>query len=117
MLIYAIYIVAFNGELLLAEDFHSKDVKQNKSLLGMIFTVLQGIPVQLTNANLQVMSIETNNFIYHTRSFGYYYIVVVTDICNTIPENILQKVGIYFMKEYGETLATYIYDKNSFKSL
>ena len=46
MLIYAIYIVTFNGELLLAEDFHSKDVKQNKSLLGMIFTVHQGIPVQ-----------------------------------------------------------------------
>ncbi|MHA2075806.1 MAG: hypothetical protein ACW97X_14390, partial [Candidatus Hodarchaeales archaeon] len=40
---------------------------------------------------------------YHIRSFGLIRIVLVTNLSRT-PEEVLQRLGLRFMKQYGETL-------------
>ncbi|MFX1517348.1 MAG: hypothetical protein ACFFC6_13675 [Promethearchaeota archaeon] len=50
-----------------------------------------------------MQSIEIEGLSYHIRSFGFFRLVLVTDVPKT-PEDIIQMVGFRFIKEYGEVL-------------
>ncbi|MFX1286632.1 MAG: hypothetical protein ACFFB5_23550 [Promethearchaeota archaeon] len=50
-----------------------------------------------------MQSIEIEGLSYHIRSFGFFRLVLVTDVPKT-PEDIIQMLGFRFIKQYGEVL-------------
>ncbi|UCG03246.1 MAG: hypothetical protein JSW11_04495 [Candidatus Heimdallarchaeota archaeon] len=57
----------------------------------------------MTQADSEMQSIEIEGLSYHIRSFGFFRLVLVTDVPKT-PEDIIQMVGFRFIKQYGEVL-------------
>lgn len=58
---------------------------------------------EMTQADSEMQSIDIEGISYHIRSFGFFRLVLVTDVPKT-PEDIIQMVGFRFIKQYGEVL-------------
>ena len=101
MIAYAVYIISMSGLPLVSEKFQSADSIPNETLLAGLFTAIQGVASELTQS--EVSSININKLSYHFKSFGQYQIVLVTNFTET-PGNVIQKLGLQFMKDYGEIL-------------
>ncbi|MFX0116105.1 MAG: hypothetical protein ACFFB3_16260 [Candidatus Hodarchaeota archaeon] len=103
MIVYAVYIMTADGKTILAENFQSIEVVPDEQLLGGIISALQAVTAEITHDQSEMKSIEIEGLSYHIRSFGFYRIVLVTDVLKT-PEEMIQKLGMRFMKEFGEVL-------------
>ena len=57
----------------------------------------------MTQTDSEMQSIEIEGLSYHIRSFGFFRVVLVTDVPKT-PEDIIQMLGFRFINRYGETL-------------
>ncbi|MFX1253582.1 MAG: hypothetical protein ACFFCZ_18370 [Promethearchaeota archaeon] len=101
MIVYAVYVVTEIGTTIVSETFQSKEGIPDGILLGGLITALQTVANEMHSSEMKTIAIE--GFSYHIRSFGLYRIVLVTDVPRT-PEDILQTIGLRFMKEYGELL-------------
>ena len=106
MIVYAVYVISESGTTLVSENFHATDRIPDAILLGGLLTALQFVANELHHSEMK--SIEIEGLSYHIRSFGLYRIAVVTDVTKT-PEDIIQTLGLRFMKEYGEVLLEQIY--------
>lgn len=103
MIVYAVYFISETGTPLLSEYFQSADNMPNEILLGGLFTALQGVAAELSQDSSRLKSIEIEGLSYHIRSFELYKIVIVTNIHKN-PGDILQTLGLRFMKVYGDVL-------------
>jgi hypothetical protein len=110
MIIFAVYIVSVKGKILFSENFHSKDEIPNEVLLGGLVNALQGVAMEMSKGNSEMKTIEIEGLSYHFRSFGFYRVVLVTDVSKR-PESIIQTVGLRFMKEFGEEIEEDQFDK------
>lgn len=72
-------------------------------MLGGLLTALQNLTTEMIQADSEMQSIEIEGISYHIRSFGFFRLVLVTDVPKT-PEDIIQMVGFRFIKQYGEVL-------------
>ncbi|MHA2244681.1 MAG: hypothetical protein ACXADY_06895 [Candidatus Hodarchaeales archaeon] len=57
----------------------------------------------MTKTNSEMQLIEIEGFSYHFRSFGFFWVVLVTDVPK-IHENLIQMVGLRFINDYGNIL-------------
>jgi len=114
MISYAVYVISMDGRPIVSEKFQSAESIPNETLLAGLFTAIQGVASEMTQKKSEVNSIKIDNLSYHFKSFGKYQIVLVTDLSKT-PENILHKLGLNFMKEYGEKLMNGFIDKSVFR--
>jgi hypothetical protein len=112
MIIFAVYIVSIKGKILFSENFHSKDEIPNEVLLGGLVNALQGVAMEMSKGNSEMKTIEIEGLSYHFRSFGFYRVVLVTDVSKR-PESVIQTVGLRFMKEFGEEIEEDQFDKLS----
>ncbi|MHA2362815.1 MAG: hypothetical protein ACXAC7_02575 [Candidatus Hodarchaeales archaeon] len=103
MIVYAIYIIREDGITILSENFQSIDTLPDELLMGGLFTAIQSVASEMTDGFSEMKSVEIEGLSYHIRSFGFYRIVMVTDAPKA-PEDIIQTVGLRFMKEFGEVL-------------
>jgi hypothetical protein len=103
MIIFAVYIVSVKGKILFSENFHSKEEIPNEVLLGGLVNALQGVAMEMARGNSEMKTIEIEGLSYHFRSFGFYRVVLVTDVSKR-PESVIQTVGLRFMKEFGEEI-------------
>ena len=103
MIAYAVYVISIDGRPIVSEKFQSADSIPNEMLLGGLFTALQGVAEEMTKNESELKSIEIENLSYHFKSFGYYRIILVTNLPET-PDTIIQKLGLSFMKDFGEQL-------------
>lgn len=101
MIIYGVYVVSESGVTLVSEKFQAPANIHEDVLLGGLITALQHMAVDIHQSEMKTMEIE--GLSYHIRSFGLYRIVLVTDVPQT-PENLIQILGLRFMKEHGERL-------------
>ncbi|MFX0170484.1 MAG: hypothetical protein ACFE9L_01060 [Candidatus Hodarchaeota archaeon] len=67
----------------------------------------------MTNHRSEMKSVEIEGLSYHIRSFGLIRVVLVTDTPKT-PEDILQMLGLRFIKKYGEVLIESEFNLNVF---
>lgn len=111
MIVYAVYVVTESGITLVSEHFHGTDGIPDAVLLGGLLTALQFVANELHHSEMKSLEIEGRS--YHIRSFGLYRIALVTDVDKT-PEDIIQTLGLRFMKEYGEVLLERIYQTTDF---
>ena len=103
MIAYAVYVISIDGRTIVSKKFQSADSIPNELLLGALFTALDGVAKEMTKSDSELKHIEIDNLSYHIKSFGHYRIVFVTDLAQT-PEDVIQKLGFSFMKDYGEQL-------------
>ncbi|MFX0094962.1 MAG: hypothetical protein ACFFBD_24720 [Candidatus Hodarchaeota archaeon] len=101
MIVYAVYVVTESGNTVVEEFFQSVDDIPDGTLMGGLITALQTFSAQIHRSEMKTIEIE--GLSYHIRSFGLYRIVLVTNLPTT-PEDIIQTLGLRFMKEYGEIL-------------
>lgn len=100
MLIYAVYIISSDGKTIISENFQKHSSISDKRILGGMFTALEGTE----NDNSEMKSYEIEGLSYHVRMFSFgYKIVLVTQVPRP-PEDMIQTLGLRFMKEYGEKL-------------
>ncbi|MFX0211278.1 MAG: hypothetical protein ACFFDT_35180 [Candidatus Hodarchaeota archaeon] len=111
---YAVYVISMDGRPLVSEKFQSAESIPNETLLAGLFTAIQGVASEISKKQSEINNIKINNLSYHFKSFGKYQIVLVTDLSKT-PENVLQKLGLRFMKEHGEKLLEGISDQTVFE--
>ena len=114
MIAYAVYVISMDGRPLVSETFQSVETIPNEMLLAGLMTALQGVATELSQGKSGLKSIKIDNLSYHFKSFGQYQIVLVTDLPET-PENILHRLGIQFMKDFGEQLIKDSLDLNTFQ--
>ncbi|MHA2365723.1 MAG: hypothetical protein ACXAC7_17325 [Candidatus Hodarchaeales archaeon] len=114
MIVYAVYVISSDGRTIISENFQSTEAVPNEMLLGGLFTALQGVASEMTHSNSEMKSVEIEGLSYHIRSFGFYRVVLVTDLPKT-PEDIMQTLGLRFMKEYGDHLVNGIINLAVFK--
>ncbi|MFX1514134.1 MAG: hypothetical protein ACFFCQ_16275 [Promethearchaeota archaeon] len=113
MIVYAVYVITQDGKTILSENFQSTKEVPDDMLLGGLITALQALATEVTETRSEMKSIEVEGLSYHIRSFGLYRIVLVTDVPK-FPDDIIQTMGLRFMKEYGETLLDDLYSKKTF---
>ncbi|MHA2297026.1 MAG: hypothetical protein ACXAEU_08800 [Candidatus Hodarchaeales archaeon] len=101
MIVYAIYIMSNDGRIIVSEHFQSIESISDDVLLSGLLTALQGIAVEMTNSNSDLKTIEIEGLSYHIKSFWFYKVILVTDIAKA-PEDIIQMLGLRFMKQFGE---------------
>lgn len=103
MIVYAVYIISKDERTLLTLNFQSIETIPDEQLLGGLFTALQDVTTKVTQSNEELKSIELGGLSYHLRSFGLIRVVLVSNIPKS-PENIIQKLGYRFIKDYGDVL-------------
>lgn len=103
-----------NGLPLVSEKFQSASSIPNEVLLAGLFTAIQGVVSEMTHKSAKLNSINVDNLSYHFKSYGKYQLVLVTDLSET-PKIIMQKLGLRFMKEYGEQILEDTIDKTIFE--
>jgi hypothetical protein len=103
MIAYAAYVISIDGRPLVSTKFQSSDSIPNEILFGGLVTALQGVASELTENNSELKSMKIEDLSYHFKSFGYFRIVLVTDLPDR-PENVIHKIGLRFMKEHGEQI-------------
>lgn len=101
MIIYAVYIIKNDGSPLLSEYFQSEENLPNSVLLGGLVTAIKGFTTEVLQDDMR--TIEVEGLAYHVRSFGFYNIVLVTDLSKE-PGKIIQELGLRFMMMYGEEM-------------
>ena len=101
MNIYSVYIIKNDGRPLLCECFQSSSDLPNEMLLGVLVTALKGFSSEILKKD--ITSIVVENLILHMRSFGYYTIVLVTDL-EFDPRIIIDEIGFQFIKTYGDLI-------------
>ena len=101
MIIYAVYIIKRDGVTILSEQFQSAEDLPNDFLLGGLLGAIQTFSKETLGEEMK--TIESEGLAYHIRSFGLYLIALITDL-NKEPENLIQELGLRFMKMYGEEL-------------
>lgn len=99
MIIYAVYIVKKDGVTLLSEHFQSEEELPNNLLLGGLLGAIQTFSKETLGDEMK--TIESEGLAYHIRSFGLYLIALITDL-NKEPDNLIQELGLRFMRMYGE---------------
>lgn len=113
MIVYAVYIITEDGRTILSENFQSTKGLPDDVLFGGVLTALQAMTAEMTNHRSEMKSVEIEGLSYHIRSFGLIRVVLVTDAPKT-PEDILQVLGLRFIKNYGEVLIQKNFDLNIF---
>ncbi|MFX0206812.1 MAG: hypothetical protein ACFFDT_12570 [Candidatus Hodarchaeota archaeon] len=103
MIVYAVYIITEDGRTVLSENFQSTKDLPDSVLFGGVLTALQQMTSEMTSHRSEMKSVEIEGLSYHMRSFGLIRVVLVTDAPKT-PEEILQTLGLRFIKNYGEVL-------------
>lgn len=88
---------------MLSENFQSSEDIPDAILLGGLLTAIQNLTTEMTQTDSEMQSIEIEGLSYHIRSFGFFRLVLVTDVPKT-PEDIIQMVGFRFIKQYGDVL-------------
>ncbi|MFW9995981.1 MAG: hypothetical protein ACFFD4_28330 [Candidatus Odinarchaeota archaeon] len=104
MIVYGVYVVSEDGRTLVSENFQSDETLPNEILLGGLFTALQGVAAEVSRNESELKSIEIEGLSYHIRSFGFYRVILVTNVPTSLNEDIIQTLGLRFMKEFGEKL-------------
>ncbi|MFX1516468.1 MAG: hypothetical protein ACFFC6_09165 [Promethearchaeota archaeon] len=105
MIIYAVLVITDDGRTILSEQFQSVegDEYKNDILFGGVFTAIQYMTGAMTESDAEINSIEVEGLSYHTRSFGSFRIVIITDVPDK-PEDIVQIIGLRFLNEFGEVI-------------
>ncbi len=102
-IVYAVYVLTEDGKTLISENFQSIEVIPNEVLLGGLFTALQRMTKDMTKEDIEMKSVAIEGLSYHIRSFGLIRVVLVTNVPKT-PEEIIQRLGLQFINEYGDVL-------------
>ena len=105
LIIYAVYIIKSDGRPIISEYFQSEEDLPSEMLLAGLVTALKGFSSEVLQNEMS--AIEVEGVAYHIRSFGFYNVVLVTNLKKE-PGDIIQEVGFRFMKQYGEDML----DKN-----
>ncbi|PWI46767.1 hypothetical protein CEE45_15170 [Candidatus Heimdallarchaeota archaeon B3_Heim] len=104
MIVYAIYIIDEGGRPLVSQYFQSSDDIPNEVLFGALFTAFKDLAADVTTQkSWEMKSIGIERLFYHTKSFGPFNVVIVTNTPKS-PENLLQTIGLRFMKEHHKEL-------------
>ena len=101
MIIYAVYIIKSDGRPIVSEYFQSEDDLPSETLLAGLVTALKGFSSEVLQNEMN--AIEVEGLAYHIRSFGFYNVVLVTNLKRE-PQEIIQDVGFRFMKQYGDDM-------------
>lgn len=101
MIIYAVYIIKKDGVTLLSQHFQSKDELPNDLLLGGLLGAIQTFTAETLGDETRTIQVE--GLAYHIRSFGFYTVALVTDL-NKEPNDLIQELGLRFMRMYGEEM-------------
>ncbi len=111
MIVYALYIIDEGGRPLISQYFQSSDDIPNEVLFGALFTAFKDLAADVTaQKSWEMKSIGIERLFYHTKSFGPFNVVIVTNTQKG-PENLLQTIGLRFMKEYHtEILQDFLVD-------
>ena len=105
MIIYAIYIIKSDGKPILYEHFQSNADWPNEMLVSGLFIALNGFSKEVLKREITTIILE--DLSYHIRSFGFYTIVLVTDL-DYNPAVIIEEIGLRFIKCYSDE----IHEKN-----
>ncbi|MHA1976787.1 MAG: hypothetical protein ACW98I_07820 [Candidatus Hodarchaeales archaeon] len=104
MIVYACYIIDDAGRPLLSQYFQSSDDIPNEVLFGALFTAFKDLAADVTvQKSWEMKSIGIERIFYHTKSFGPFNVVIVTNTQNG-PENLLQTIGLRFMNTHAKEL-------------
>jgi hypothetical protein len=104
MIVYALYIIDEGGRPLISQYFQSSDDIPNEVLFGALFTAFKDLAADVTTQkSWEMKSIGIERLFYHTKSFGPFNVVLVTNTQKG-PENLLQTIGLRFMKEHHEEI-------------
>ncbi len=103
MIIYAVYVISSDGRTIVSKQFQSTETMPNEILLGGLIVALQGVASEMTDGQSDMKGIDIEGLSYHIRSFGFYRIVIVTAV-PTPPEDMIQTLGLRFMRQFGEKM-------------
>lgn len=101
MIIYAVYIIRSDGRPIVSEYFQDEDDLPGETLLAGLVTALKGFSSEVLQNEMN--AIEVEGFAYHIHSFGFYNVVLVTNLKRE-PQEIIQDIGFRFMKQYGDDM-------------
>lgn len=101
MIIYAVYILKNNGTVLVSEYYQSESNLPELSLMGSLITSLKGFTSKALQNDMK--TIESQGLVFHVRSFGSFSVIVVTNLSKA-PTDVIQEIGLSFLKDYGEDL-------------
>ena len=108
-------VITDDGRTILSEQFQSVEGdSKNDILFGGVFTAIQYMTGAMTKSDAEINSIEVEGLSYHTRSFGSFRIVIITDVPDK-PEDIVQIIGLRFLNKFGEVLTQRDFDLNLFE--
>lgn len=101
MIIYAVYLFKSDGRPIVYEHFQSKANLPNVQLLGGLVSALKGFTAEILQNDMKTLGVQ--GVVYHIRSFGFFNVILVTNE-NKDPIDIIQEIGLSFMKDFGEDM-------------
>lgn len=104
MIVYAVYVITLEGKIVVSANFQATDNLPGKRLFGGLLQSLHGVASEIVGEDAEMQSFEIEGISYHIRSFSYFRIVLVTNFTEA-PENLIEKLGMRFFKDYSEILA------------
>lgn len=113
MKIYAVYIIDSNGKSMLSEVYQSPENVPPEALLGALLTTIQVVAQDLTKEENSAQLFKLSGVSYHMKSFRTFHIALVTDD-DTPPISTLNKIGWQFIQEYGESIESWLGQKDAF---
>ena len=113
MLVYAVFVISSDGRIIISENFHSLEGIPDDIILRGVTTAIQDFTSEKAKQDTEISSIDFKDLSYHVRSFGFFRIILVTDIPKN-PEEIMQILGFRFINEYGNVLMQTDYNLSLF---
>lgn len=101
MIVYAVYVVGKNGTPMISETFQAAEDLPDEFLLSGLFSALQSFSDAVVKQAMRTIHVEGLSF--HIQSFDLYTIVLVTDQAKK-PDEIINTLGMRFMKLFGDVL-------------
>lgn len=119
MIVYACHIITDDGRTIFTEYFMDSRNLPDAVILGGFLTAFQAVAYSIAQSEISTITIE--GFAYNIRSFGLVRVCLVTDIPSTAEkkgqkDELIQKIGLRFVKEYGSILTLLDFSLNIFDS-
>ncbi len=111
--VYAVYIITTDGRPMLSQIFQSPaDIPEN-TLLAALLTSLQIVTKDLMKEENTAEKFTMKGNTYHFKSFGKFFVVLVTDE-ETTPHMIINRIGWQFLKEFDNQINNWMGKQDDF---
>ena len=104
LIVYAIYIIHRDGVPLFSKVFQAPSTTPPEEILSGLLASIQHMSIDLVKQTGSAESFKLKGVVYHLKYFGEIQVVIVTN-SDERPIKAMNRLGLHFLKDYGEKLS------------